>query len=130
MASLYLRSDGFVEDSDGNFAVVMLILRRRSGDEYLFEFAINHGGPTHAVRWMADEPLQLFPQEISQFLLSRRYARPPGDAEIDAYNGTPAETPQIDPPAPVAPVRVPVPARVKVPAAAPEPAVKMPWEKT
>ena len=150
---LFRRSDGFWEDGNGNFAVVMLRKAKSEDGNDQFTFRTSFKAPAIHLTWPTDQKVNLFPYEIVVALLSRGYGRLPREDEIPAapevkkWPAEPATPPQVastpaeptpppsaPPVAPVAQEPAPVkPAPVKPAPVKPDaPDLAAPWagEKT
>lgn len=101
------RADGFHEDANGNVACVMQVRSGSlgGGQGSWFEFKASFDAEPVRVEWPNDQPVVLFPQDITAVMLRKKYARLPTEDEVEqleaAYAAWLAQQPDAEPaPAP------------------------------
>lgn len=82
---LFKRSDGFVEASDGNFAVRMNVATGCKDDVCWFTYRPTYQTPSIRVEWTQEHVLGLFPENIARSLIGKGYARQPSVEEVEAF---------------------------------------------
>lgn len=84
---LHKRSDGFYETEDG-FVAVSMRAGVRVEDVMVFIYVPKPGMDKIRLEWDPEHPLQLFPLEISRYVLKKGWARQPTPEALNWFEET------------------------------------------
>lgn len=88
MEKLHKRSDGYSETSSGDFAVFPLRKSAVADGINIFEFKPSFTGERIRVEWPIENPIAIFPGDVSMTMVRLGYARNLSDDEVEQYNAS------------------------------------------
>ena len=124
--SLYKRADGFVESTDGLFAVKMTKHTIETEDKFRFTFMPYFTADPMNLEWDKEQPFCLYPETIVKVLLEKGHGVIPSDEEIAPYLGEQTSEPAVAQEPEPTPTPTPVVNTPPAPAQKPEPPAPTP----